>query len=102
MQEGNVTADEIESLEKGHISQFDFGGAVKFNVKMYLKYEFLYHFLSLFGYNDRIKMICLKMKYFIPANHVVNKALIILNAIKNQDTKFFYLIKTLFLKRNVP
>lgn len=102
VQEGNITAGEISNLEQGHISQFDFGGAVKFNVKMYLKYEFLYHFLSLFGYNDRIKRICLKMKYFIPANHVVNKALIILNAVKNRDTKFFYLVKTLFLRRNVP
>lgn len=100
--EGEITEKEIDMLKGGHVGQFDFGGSVKSNIGMYLKFEFLHHLLSLFGYNDAIKKFFLKRRYLLLANAAVNKILITLAAIKNRDTKFFYLIKSIFFKRNVP
>jgi anaerobic magnesium-protoporphyrin IX monomethyl ester cyclase len=102
LRKGSITSDEAEDLKKGRVGQFDFGGTVRSNIKLYLKYEFMYHLLSLFKYNDRMKRFLLNNKCFIPASPIFNKMLIILNAIKGGDTKFFYLVKTLFLKRKVP
>ena len=101
-QEGLVTVDDIARIKEGHVGQFDFGGSINNGVKMYLKYEFIYHFLSLVRYNERIWRAVLKWKRFVPASVFVNKMLISFDSIKNRDSKFFYLIKTLFFKRNVP
>lgn len=100
--EGDLTPRDVEEIKKGIVGQFDFGGSVKRDVGMYLRYEFLYQILPLFGYNDRVKRFLLKIKRYVPASAMVNKLLIILNAFKNKDTKFFYIIKTLFYRRNVP
>ncbi len=102
LEENAITNEEIENLKKGNVGQFDFGGSVKFNMRMYLKYEFLYLFLSLTGYADWVKKFFLKKRHYIPSNVFINKILVILNALKKGDTKFFYLIKSLFCKRNVP
>ena len=99
---GDLNQDDVCKIENGYVGQFDFGGMVKSNVRMYLKYEFMYHFLSLVGYNDVVKRFFLKWKRFVPASSVFNKALIVLNAIKDGDTKFFYLLRSMLFKRNVP
>ncbi|MCX5686637.1 MAG: hypothetical protein NTW09_04170, partial [Candidatus Omnitrophica bacterium] len=100
--EGDLTSQDVEDMKKGSVGQFDFGGSVKRDIGMYLRYEFLYQILPLFGYNDKAKRFLVRHKRHLPASAFINKALIILNAIKNRDTKFFYIIKTLFYKRNVP
>lgn len=102
LEEKIITLEEMEELEKGYVGQYDFGGSLKSNIKIYLKYEFIYHFLSLVGYKNSVKDFFLRNNYLIPANGFINKALIILNALKNHDAKLFYLIKILFLKRKMP
>ena len=69
---------------------------------MYLRYEFIYLFLSLLGYPAAVKRFLLRGKSLVPASAFANKALVVLNAMKNGDTKLFYTVKTLFFKRNVP
>lgn len=102
LEAGEISDRDIKDLERGYVGQCDFGGTVKRNVGMYLKYEFLCHFLSLVGYNNGVRRFLLRRKNLIPKSAVINKLLIILNAIKNGDIKFFYLIRSLFFKRNVP
>lgn len=100
--QGDLTPKDTEDIKKGKVGLFDFGGSVKRDVRMYLKYEFFYQILPLLGYSEKVKRFLLKYRRYMPASAPINKLLIILNAFKNNDTKFFYIMKTLFYKRNIP
>jgi hypothetical protein len=99
---GVLTPADIEAIEAGRgPSYYDRGFVNSEMVPRCLSYEALFHLRTLVQ-NDRGYAIISRILARWPWPGPLVKLIIFLNAVKNRDMKFFYILKCLFAKKHVP
>jgi radical SAM superfamily enzyme YgiQ (UPF0313 family) len=97
-----LSEKDIENIEEGHTGFTHGTGSVsEEKVKMYCNYEILFQLRSLIQ-NDKLFTLLGKIAVLIPFKKIPTKTIIVLNAFKNKDLKFFYVLKYIFSKKNTP
>lgn len=93
---------DIEKIEDG-ITGFthDTGSVSPAKIKIYLKYQVLFHLRSLV-HNDKLYYFLGPMILLLPFKKLMSKLIIFLNVLKNKDIKFFYLVRFLWTRKIIP
>lgn len=99
----NILSDkDIENIEEGYVGYTNATGSVdKDKMAMYAKYELLFQLRSFIS-NDRLYFVLSKIASIVPFKKMMSMAVIVLNGIKNKDKRFFYILKYIWTKKNVP
>lgn len=93
---------DIENIEKGDSGfTHDIGSVSSDKIQIYAKYELLYQLRHLV-YNDKLYSLLSRFVTIIPFKRPISKLIIFLNALKNNDIKFFYMVRYLWAKKNIP
>jgi len=96
-----LTDNDIEKIEKGHTGfTHEFGAVSKDKISIYLRYELLFQLRALL-HNDSLYSLfspIIKM----PFKKIISKIILLLNAFKNRDRRFFNLLRYILVKKNVP
>ncbi len=102
LKEKLISPDEVEKGEQGYVGfAHDTGSITGEKVKLYSKYQFLFQLRTLF-HNDKAYNFFSKVFLFLPFKRFSGKMVLALNALKNKDLRFIYLLRYLFEKKNVP
>lgn len=97
-----ISGKEIEEIENGAIGfTHETGSVAPKKIKRYVKYELLFQLRSLI-HNDRLYSLCRQIFLLFPLKKFISKFIIFLNALKNKDFKFFYLLKFLWTRKYIP
>lgn len=97
-----LTQQDVEDIEKGHVGFTHGTGAIsKKKAKLYYKYELLFHLRSLI-HSDKIYNFAIKLAGMMPIKRLASRVIIVLNALVNNDSKFFFLLKYLWAHKNTP
>jgi radical SAM superfamily enzyme YgiQ (UPF0313 family) len=97
-----LTGRDIKNIEKGHTGFAHGTGSVsEEKIKLYTKYEILFHLRSLIHNNWLFSQVS-KVAVHIPFKKVATKIITLLNAVKNKDFKAFYLIKYIWSEKHTP
>ena len=97
-----LSQKDVEDIEQGYIGSMQRTGSVsKEKVKLYYKYELLFHLRSLV-YSDKLFNALSRFAILTPFKRLTSRIIIILNALANKDSKFFYLIKYVWAKKDTP
>ena len=92
---------EVENIEQGYIGFAHGTGAVNQKVEMYYKYELLFHLRS-FIQNDKLFEAFSGLASLMPLKRLASRMIIVLNALANKDSKFFYLLRYVMAKKHIP
>ena len=96
-----LTENNVKEIEDGIIGFTHATGSVNPNkIKMYLRYETLFHLRSLF--RNRDYSFFARFIPLFPFKKSVSRLIIFLTALKNRDIKFFYLLRFLWANKDVP
>lgn len=99
---GELSDNDVNNIKEGIIGSIHDTGSVNqemFNI--YFRYQLLFQLRSLF-HNDRSYYYFSRLLLFLPFKGLIGKLLIMLNALKNKDAKFFYLLEYIGAKKNTP
>jgi radical SAM superfamily enzyme YgiQ (UPF0313 family) len=97
-----LSEEDVENIEEGYTGfTHDTGSVSKEKAKVYYKYEILFQLCSLV-HNDKSLALLSKIAVLIPLKKLTTRVIILMNAIKNMDFKFFYLVKYMWSQKNTP
>jgi hypothetical protein len=88
---------QFQGLKTAH----DTGSITGEKVKLYSKYQLLFQLRSLI-HNDRLYDFFSRIFLFLPFKRLSGKLVLAMNALKNRDLRFFYLLRYLFGNKNTP
>lgn len=97
-----LSQQDVENIEQGYVGFTHGTGSVsKEKGKLYHKYELLFHIRSLV-HNDKLFKVLSEIAIFMPFKRFTSRIIIVLNALANKDSKFFYLLKYVWAKKDTP
>jgi radical SAM superfamily enzyme YgiQ (UPF0313 family) len=97
-----LSEEDIKENEEGSSCfTHDTGSVSRENIKTYVKYQLLFQLRSLV-HNDWLFSLLSRLFALTPFKKQISRSLIFLNAMKNKDVKFFYMLKYLWAKKNTP
>ncbi len=92
----------VEDIEQGYAGYTHGTGSVnKEQATMYYKYELLFHIRSLV-HSRKLFNVLSKIAIFMPFKHLITRIIIVINALANKDSKFFYLLNYIWAPKNTP
>jgi hypothetical protein len=92
----------VEDIEQGYAGYTHGTGSVnKEQATMYYKYELLFHIRSLV-HSKKLFNVLSKIAIFMPFKHLITRIIIVINALANKDSKFFYLLNYIWAPKNTP
>lgn len=97
-----LTDNDIKKIEEGYVGSYHHTGSIKNDrMPLYIKYELLFY-LCAFIHNDKLYSLISRFLAFFPFKRIISRLVILINAIKNKDPRFFYFLGYLLAKKKIP